>query len=145
MPLKITKSTLQIASFVCKVVLFFRLLTEKILNALISHSPVNYEWDAAKVWNGRPLGPPGTGKTMEIPLYRIDLSQLVNKYIGETEKTLCRFFDAAEASDAILFFDFADSVFGKRSELKDAQAVLCDVWLEQPLPRARFGGSSCPT
>jgi SpoVK/Ycf46/Vps4 family AAA+-type ATPase len=52
-------------------------------------------------------------------LYRIDLSAVSNKYIGETEKNLRRLFDDAEASNAILFFDEADALFGKRSEVQD--------------------------
>jgi hypothetical protein len=74
-------------------------------------------------------GPPGTGKTMGaeviahelcLDLYRIDLSQVVSKYIGETEKNLDRIFTAAEDSNAILFFDEADALFGKRSEVRDS-------------------------
>ncbi|MCI3920989.1 ATP-binding protein [Paenibacillus sp. TRM 82003] len=74
-------------------------------------------------------GPPGTGKTMsalvmakemDAELYRIDLSRLVSKYIGETEKNLSEIFDEAQLSGAILFFDEADALFGKRSEVKDA-------------------------
>jgi SpoVK/Ycf46/Vps4 family AAA+-type ATPase len=74
-------------------------------------------------------GPPGTGKTMAaeviaselgLDLYKIDLSQVVSKYIGETEKNLDRIFAAAEDANAILFFDEADALFGKRSEVKDA-------------------------
>lgn len=74
-------------------------------------------------------GPPGTGKTMaaevisnqlKLDLYRIDLSQIVSKYIGETEKNLDGIFREAEDSNAILFFDEADALFGKRSEVKDA-------------------------
>ena len=74
-------------------------------------------------------GPPGTGKTMvaqllakEIgyDLYRIDLSQVVNKYIGETEKNLARIFDEAEHSHAVLFFDEADSLFAKRTNVSSA-------------------------
>jgi ATPase family associated with various cellular activities (AAA) len=74
-------------------------------------------------------GPPGTGKTMAaeviarelgLDLYRIDLSQVVSKYIGETEKNLDRIFTAAENSNAILFFDEADALFGKRSEVRDS-------------------------
>jgi hypothetical protein len=74
-------------------------------------------------------GPPGTGKTMaaevianalQMDLYRIDLAGVVSKYIGETEKNLSRIFREAEYSDAILFFDEADALFGKRSEVKDA-------------------------
>ncbi len=72
-------------------------------------------------------GPSGTGKTMaasvvanelQLDLYRIDLSQLVNKYIGETEKNIARVFDVAENSGAILLFDEADSLFAKRTEVK---------------------------
>jgi len=74
-------------------------------------------------------GPPGTGKTMaaeviarelHLDLYRIDLSQVVSKYIGESEKNLDRIFTAAESSNAILFFDEADALFGKRSEVRDS-------------------------
>ena len=74
-------------------------------------------------------GPPGTGKTMSAlvmakelraELYRIDLSRVVSKYIGETEKNLSEIFEQAGQSGAILFFDEADSLFGKRSEVKDA-------------------------
>jgi SpoVK/Ycf46/Vps4 family AAA+-type ATPase len=74
-------------------------------------------------------GPPGTGKTMaaeviaqelQLDLYKIDLSQVVSKYIGETEKNLDRIFTAAETANAILFFDEADALFGKRAEVKDA-------------------------
>ncbi|HRI15471.1 MAG TPA: ATP-binding protein [Verrucomicrobiota bacterium] len=74
-------------------------------------------------------GPPGTGKTMTACLlgkstgrdvYKVDLSLVVSKYIGETEKNLARVFDQAEHKNWILFFDEADSLFGKRSETKDA-------------------------
>jgi AAA+ superfamily predicted ATPase len=74
-------------------------------------------------------GPPGTGKTMAaeimagelgLDLYKIDLSSLVSKYIGETEKNLARIFSEAETSNAILFFDEADALFGKRSEVRDS-------------------------
>lgn len=74
-------------------------------------------------------GPSGTGKTtaaeviaqeLRLDLYRIDLSSVVSKYIGETEKNLRRVFDAAESGGAILLFDEADALFGKRSEVKDS-------------------------
>jgi SpoVK/Ycf46/Vps4 family AAA+-type ATPase len=74
-------------------------------------------------------GGSGTGKTMsaevlaqtlQLDLYRIDLSSVVSKYIGETEKNLRKVFDAAEAGAAILLFDEADALFGKRSEVKDS-------------------------
>ncbi|GKH50779.1 hypothetical protein CE91St46_18900 [Eubacteriales bacterium] len=76
------------------------------------------------------VGPPGTGKTMaahvlanllDIPLYQINLSQVVDKYIGETEKRLEEIFNIAEKCNSILFFDEADSIFGKRSEINDAK------------------------
>lgn len=71
-------------------------------------------------------GPPGTGKTMAaqvisselgIPLYRVDISQIFSKYIGETEKNLSIIFDAAKGSNVILFFDEADALFSKRTEI----------------------------
>jgi AAA+ superfamily predicted ATPase len=74
-------------------------------------------------------GPSGTGKTMaaeivanelELELYKIDLSGIVSKYIGETEKNLDRIFTTAENANAILFFDEADALFGKRSEVRDS-------------------------
>lgn len=74
-------------------------------------------------------GPSGTGKTMaaevitsdlELDMYKINLSQVVSKYVGETEKNLDRIFRAAENSNAILFFDEADALFGKRSEVRDS-------------------------
>ena len=74
-------------------------------------------------------GPSGTGKTMaadlmagelELDLYKIDLSMVVSKYIGETEKNLARIFAEAETSNAILFFDEADALFGRRSEVRDS-------------------------
>lgn len=75
-------------------------------------------------------GRSGTGKTLaaetlanelQLDLYRIDLSTVVSKYIGETEKNLRRIFDAAEIGGAILLFDEADALFGKRSDVKDAR------------------------
>lgn len=74
-------------------------------------------------------GPSGVGKTMaaeiiaselDIDLYKIDLSGVISKYIGETEKNLDRIFAAAEDANSILFFDEADALFGKRSEVKDS-------------------------
>jgi hypothetical protein len=74
-------------------------------------------------------GPPGTGKTLTAALlgkqlgrdvFRIDLSRIVSKYIGETEKNLSRLFDKAEHKDWILFFDEADALFGKRTDIRDA-------------------------
>ncbi len=74
-------------------------------------------------------GPPGTGKTMaaeviaqelQLELYKLDLSSVVSKYIGETEKNLSKIFQEATTSNAILFFDEADALFGKRTEVSDA-------------------------
>jgi len=74
-------------------------------------------------------GPSGTGKTMaaeivahalQVDLYKIDLSGIISKYIGETEQNLARIFQEAESSNAVLFFDEADAVFGKRTRIADA-------------------------
>jgi MoxR-like ATPase len=81
-------------------------------------------------------GPSGTGKTMAagvlardlgLDMYKIDLSTVVSKYIGETEKQLSRIFRQAQSSNAILFFDEADALFGKRSEVKDAHDRYANV------------------
>ena len=89
-------------------------------------------------------GESGTGKTMaaevlanelRLDLYRIDLSQVVNKYIGETEKNLKRIFDAAEAGGAILLFDEADALFGKRSDVKDSHDRYSNIEVSYLLQR----------
>jgi SpoVK/Ycf46/Vps4 family AAA+-type ATPase len=89
-------------------------------------------------------GPPGTGKTMaaeiladslDLDLYRIDLSQVVSKYIGETEKNLARLFDAAERGGAILLFDEADALFGKRTEVKDSHDRYANIEINYLLQR----------
>jgi hypothetical protein len=89
-------------------------------------------------------GPSGTGKTMaaevlanhlRLDLYRIDLAAVVSKYIGETEKNLGRLFDAAEGGGAILFFDEADALFGKRSEVKDAHDRYANIEINYLLQR----------
>jgi hypothetical protein len=89
-------------------------------------------------------GDSGTGKTMaaevlakelRLDLYRIDLSQVVSKYIGETEKNLKRVFDAAEAGGAILLFDEADALFGKRSEVKDSHDRYANIEISYLLQR----------
>jgi hypothetical protein len=81
-------------------------------------------------------GPSGTGKTLAaevlanalgLDLYRIDLSQVVSKYIGETEKNLRRIFDAAGLGGAVLLFDEADALFGKRSEVRDSHDRYANV------------------
>jgi hypothetical protein len=89
-------------------------------------------------------GASGTGKTMaaevlarelQLDLFRIDLSQVVSKYIGETEKNLRRVFDAAEASGAVLLFDECDALFGKRSEVKDSHDRYANVEISYLLQR----------
>jgi len=102
----------------------------------VRHRALVYEdWGfRRKVAGGRGLcimfaGPPGTGKTMAadvlahdlgLDLYKIDLSTVVSKFIGETEKNLARIFAEAATSNAILFFDEADALFGKRTQVRDA-------------------------
>ncbi len=102
----------------------------------VRYRPVVYdEWGFdGKLSLGRGLnvlfaGPSGTGKTMAadiiagdlgLDLYKIDLSTVVSKYIGETEKNLSRIFEGAEASNAVLLFDEADALFGKRGEVRDS-------------------------
>jgi SpoVK/Ycf46/Vps4 family AAA+-type ATPase len=89
-------------------------------------------------------GESGTGKTMaaevlarhlRLDLYRVDLSAVVSKYIGETEKNLRRLFDAAEDGGVILFFDEADALFGKRSEVKDSHDRYANIEVNYLLQR----------
>lgn len=89
-------------------------------------------------------GESGTGKTLaaevlahelRLDLYRIDLASVVSKYIGETEKNLRQLFDAAEDGGAILFFDEADALFGKRSEVKDAHDRYANIEVNYLLQR----------
>lgn len=89
-------------------------------------------------------GESGTGKTMasevlanelNLDLYKIDLSKVVNKYIGETEKNLKRIFDAAEGGGAILLFDEADALFGKRSDVKDSHDRYSNIEVSYLLQR----------
>ena len=89
-------------------------------------------------------GASGTGKTLaaevlanalRLDLYRIDLSSVVSKYIGETEKNLRRVFDAAEQGGAILFFDEADALFGKRSDVKDSHDRYANIEINYLLQR----------
>lgn len=90
------------------------------------------------------VGVSGVGKTMaaevlagelRLDLYRIDLSAVVSKYIGETEKNLRRIFDAAEEGGAILLFDEADALFGKRSEVKDSHDRYANIEVSYLLQR----------
>jgi SpoVK/Ycf46/Vps4 family AAA+-type ATPase len=89
-------------------------------------------------------GPSGTGKTMAaeimagelgLDLYKIDLAAVVSKYIGETEKNLARIFAEAETSNAILFFDEADALFGKRSEVRDSHDRYANIEIGYLLQR----------
>jgi hypothetical protein len=89
-------------------------------------------------------GPSGTGKTMAaqviarslgLELYRVDLAGVVNKYIGETEKRLRDVFDACERSGGLLFFDEADALFGKRTEVKDAHDRFANIEINYLLQR----------
>ena len=90
------------------------------------------------------FGPSGTGKTtaveilaneLQLEAYKIDLSTVVSKYIGETEKNLSAIFQEAETSNALLFFDEADSLFGKRSEVKDAHDRYANIEINYLLQR----------
>jgi hypothetical protein len=127
----------------------------EIIRAMNALTEVHYSWGTARAWNEGGIsvlfsGPPGTGKTMaaevladtlKLPMFRIDLSQIVNKYIGETEKNLKKIFDAAEVCDLILFFDEADSLFGRRSEVKDAHDRYANLEISYLLERMeRFKG-----
>lgn len=113
---------------------------KEILNAICSYMKSYYkvynDWNMDSRYSyGKGMtalftGIPGTGKTMAagciagelgIPLYRVDLSQIVDKYIGETEKKLEIVFKYAQSANVILFFDEADALFGKRSEVKDSK------------------------
>ena len=89
-------------------------------------------------------GPSGTGKSLaaeviaaelDVDLYRVDLSQVVSKYIGETEKNLRRVFDAAEHSGAVLVIDEADALFGQRSEVRDSHDRYANIEVSYLLQR----------
>ena len=119
--------------------------------AQVRHRATVYEdWQfAARLPRGRGVtalfaGPSGTGKTMaaevlarelDLDLYRIDLAGVVNKYIGETEKNLRRIFAAAEESGAILFFDEADALFGKRTDVRDSHDRYANIEIDYLLQR----------
>ncbi|MCA9539738.1 MAG: ATP-binding protein [Myxococcales bacterium] len=100
-------------------------------------------------------GPPGTGKTMMagilardlgLPMYRVDLSRVVSKWVGETEKNLSHVFDEAEKAHAILFFDEADSLFATRTEVRGANDRFANMEVNYLLQRMeRFDGVSILT
>jgi AAA+ superfamily predicted ATPase len=126
-----------------------RMLQEIIIHQ--RHQPTVYDRWGLGEGSGRGLGitslfvgQSGTGKTLaaevlarelELDLYRIDLSQVVSKYIGETEKNLRRVFDAAEQGGAVLLFDEADALFGKRSEVKDSHDRYANLEISYLLQR----------
>ncbi len=125
-------------------------LLEQIASQVKQRSRVYGEWGfGAKMNRGLGIsalfaGQSGTGKTMaaevlanelKLDLYRIDLSAVVSKYIGETEKNLRRLFDAAEDGSAMLFFDEADALFGKRSEVKDSHDRYANIEINYLLQR----------
>lgn len=125
-------------------------LLKRIVEQVRQRHTVYEEWGFAEKMN-RGLGistlfagDSGTGKTMaaevianelHLNLYRIDLSAVVSKYIGETEKNLRRLFDAAEDGGALLFFDEADALFGKRSEVKDSHDRYANIEINYLLQR----------
>ncbi len=110
-------------------------ITDMLNSVRYSHKILE-DWDLKKKYPyGRASsllmsGPPGTGKTMtanalagelQLPLYQVNLSNIMDKYVGETEKNLEKVFSLAERINAVLFFDEADALFGKRSEVKNSQ------------------------
>jgi hypothetical protein len=125
-------------------------LLQQIADQVGQRATVYQEWGfGGKMTRGLGIsalfaGESGTGKTMaaevlanhlRLNLYRIDLSAVVSKYIGETEKNLRRLFDAAEDGGAILFFDEADALFGKRSEVKDSHDRYANIEINYLLQR----------
>jgi AAA+ superfamily predicted ATPase len=122
----------------------------ELYNHVQHRSLVHDAWGfGKKLATGRGLnvlfaGPPGTGKTMAadvlanglgLDLYTIDLSNVLSKYIGETEKNLARIFNEARTSNAILFFDEADALFGKRTQVRDAHDRYANVEVSYLLQR----------
>jgi hypothetical protein len=114
---------------------------------------VERDWGGARRGGPTALfsGPSGTGKTLAAavlaedlgaPLYRVDLGQLVSKYIGETEKNLNALFDAVDNSDSILLFDESDALFGKRGEVRDARDRYANMEVSHLL--TRIENQHCP-
>jgi hypothetical protein len=117
------------------------------------------KWDGANTWipsgvRALFVGGHGTGKTLAalhvartvgMRLYRIDLARIVSQYIGETEKNLDRVFESAAAAGAMLLFDEADALFGKRTEVSDAHDRYANIDVSDLLQRIesfRRGGDS---
>jgi SpoVK/Ycf46/Vps4 family AAA+-type ATPase len=129
---------------------------QEIAGQVVNRPLVYEEWGfGSRLNRGRGLsalfsGSSGTGKTMAaeilanhlgLDLYRIDLAGMVSKYIGETEKNLRKVFDSAEQSGAILFFDEADALFGKRTEVKDSHDRYANIEVNYLLQRMEeYGG-----
>jgi AAA+ superfamily predicted ATPase len=125
-------------------------ILERICYHVRHEKKVYYDWgmdEKYRYGKGTPVlfaGPPGTGKTMaahvlsnmlDIPLYKIDLSQVSDKYIGETEKHLQKVFEFADENETLLFFDEADALFGKRSEVKESKDRYANMEISYILQR----------
>ena len=121
---------------------------------------ITHRDQVANAWGARLLGgpvalfagPSGTGKTfaaevlanaLDWPLFRVDLGQLVSKYIGETEKNLNALFDAAHGQTMVLLFDEADSLFGKRGEIKEARDRYSNMEVSHLLARVERHQGPC--
>jgi ATPase family associated with various cellular activities (AAA) len=128
---------------------------DELLAAMRNLSRVHADWGTGAAWSDAGIsamfaGAPGTGKTMaaevlaaelRLPMYRVDLSQVVNKYIGETEKNLRKLFDAAEQADLVLFFDEAESLFGQRMQARNSNDRFANIEVSYLLERMeRFRG-----
>jgi SpoVK/Ycf46/Vps4 family AAA+-type ATPase len=126
---------------------------QDIVNRVRHAHTVMQEWGFAKRLGTKQgvmalfSGPSGTGKSMAagilaqalgLDMYKIDLSGVVSKYIGETEKNLNRIFAEASAGNVVLFFDEADALFGKRSEVKDAHDRYANIEISYLLQRMEF-------
>jgi hypothetical protein len=128
-----------------------RYLLHAITDQVRNRWQVYHNWSLGEEWAGRGLGiaamfsgPSGTGKTLaaevlahelDLDLYKADLSGIVSKYIGETEKNLRQLFDAAEAGGGVLFIDEADALLGKRSEVRDSHDRFANIQIDYLLQR----------
>jgi hypothetical protein len=129
-----------------------------VLEEFMAH--IRYRRLVAEEWGGRvgggPIalfcGAPGTGKTfaagviaaeLDWPLYRVDLGRLVSKYIGETERNLDRLLDAADGRPIVLQFDEADSLFGRRGEIRDARDRYANLEVSYLLARIERHDGPC--
>lgn len=121
---------------------------------ILQRDKVVGEWHGR--WTGGPValfhGPSGTGKSLAAsviaselgwPLYRVDLGSLVSKYVGETEKNLNRLFAATHGQQAVLLFDEADSLFGKRGEVKEARDRWANMEVSHLLSRIEQHDGPC--